>query len=172
MTSSQEITRICDSLRAELYGNGYQYGFCLNGKRVLPDMSKGFDQDFSRLLTTEYRIQSPEMTRKEKLGTCLDAVLVMKDILRENGFDSRIWLVFDRERKKPHAVLTFTADQAAVYLELTPQSGKENYGKELVFEEEEAFIRYWEQKNCLIREITELCVPGRRPDFFLSACGL
>ena len=95
-----------------------------------------------------------------------------KDILNEKGIGSRIWLVFEQERKKPHAVLTFRADQAVVYLELTPQSGKENYGKELVFEEEEAFIRYWEQKNCLIREITELCVPGRRPDFFFSACGL
>ena len=96
----------------------------------------------------------------------------MKEILSENGIGSRIWLVFDRERKKPHAVLTFTADQAAVYLELTPQSRKENYGKELVFENGEAFIRYWEQKNCLVREITDLCVPGRKPDFFLSACGL
>ena len=45
-------------------------------------------------------------------------------------------------------------------------------GKELVFENGEAFIRYWEQKNCLVREITDLCVPGRKPDFFLSACGL
>ena len=172
MADHQDIARICDLLRSELYGNGYRYGFCLDGSVVVPDASKGFDEAFGRLLAAQYRIQPPELTRKAKAATCLDAVLVMKDILRENGFDSRIWMVFDRERKKPHAVLTFTADQAAVYLELTPQSGKENYGKELVFEEEEAFIRYWEQKNCLIREITELCVPGRRPDFFLSASGL
>ena len=172
MADHQDIARICDLLRSELYGTGYRYGFCLDGSVVVPDASKGFDETFGRLLASRYRIQPPELTRKAKAATCLDAVLVMKDILNENGIGSRIWLVLDRERKKPHAVLTFRADQAVVYLELTPQSGKENYGKELVFENTDAFIRYWEQRNYLVREITDLCVPGRRPDFFLSACGL
>ena len=172
MADRLDIARICDLLRSELYENGYRYGFCLNGSVIVPDVSKGFDAEFGRLLTSQYRIQPPELTRKAKAATCLDAVLVMKEILSENGIGSRIWMVFDRERKKPHAVLTFTADQAVVYLELTPQSGKENYGKELVFENGDAFLRCWEQKNCLVREITDLCVPGRKPDFFLSGCGL
>ena len=99
MANHQNIARICDLLRSELYENGYRYGFCLDGSVIVPDASKGFDEAFGRLLAARYRIQPPELTKKAKAATCLDAVLVMKDILSENGIGSRIWLVFDRERK-------------------------------------------------------------------------
>lgn len=38
---------------------------------IVPNMSLGFDEEFSRLITTEYRIQSPEITKREKVATCL-----------------------------------------------------------------------------------------------------
>ena len=163
-----EITLISNLLRGELYNTGYQYGFFWNSRRVVPDITKGFDEEFGRLLTAEYWIQDPETTRKEKVGTCLDAVLVMKELLKEAGKDSKIWMLFQKEQKKFHSVLTFEVDDEIVYLELTPQSGKENYGKELVFNSEDAFHQYWEKMNYTVQEITETCVPGIKPDFFLK----
>ena len=165
---NHEITRISNLLRGELYNTGYQYGFFWNGRRVVPDFTIGFDEVFGRLLTTEYRIQDPETTRKEKVGTCLDAVLVMKELLREAGKDGKIWMLFQKERKKFHSVLTFEVDDEIVYLELTPQSGKENYGKELVFDREDAFHQYWEEMNYTVQEITETCIPGIKPEFLLK----
>lgn len=166
MTDHRETARICGLLREELYENGYRYGFYLNGRRIVPEPTKGFDAEFGRLLATEYRIQSPAITRREKVATCLDAVLVMKEILSANGIGSKIWMICQRESRKCHAVLTFVIGGTVVYLELTPQSGKENYGKALFFESERAFISYWEGANNLVREITDVCVPGEKPDFF------
>ena len=163
-----EITRICDILRGELYENGYRYGFCLNGRKVVPDTSKGYDADFGRLLGEQYLIQAPETTRKEKVATCLDAVMVMRELLSGNGISSRIWMVFQKEKRKPHSVLSFVIGGVLVYLELTPQSGKKNYAKELLFESESEFIRYWEDMGYTVHEITDVCLPGRKPYFFLD----
>lgn len=70
-----KIVEILRLLKTELLDNGYLYGFYLNNRRVVPNMSLGFDEEFSRLITTEYRIQSPEITKREKVATCLDAYL-------------------------------------------------------------------------------------------------
>lgn len=167
-TEGKSIDEMCGLLRDELYENGYMYGFYLNGKRIIPDTSKGFDEEFARLITTEYRIQTPELSRREKVGTCLDAVLVMKEILSGQGIESKVRMIFQREKKKVHAVLSFELSEKVIYLELTPQSGKPNYGKELIFESEEEFIEYWEQQNYLVQDITEVCKPGANPSFFMD----
>lgn len=59
-------------------------------------------------------------------------------------------------------------DEKIVYLELTPQSGKSNYGKEILFESIEEFVSYWEQQGYIVSDITELCVPGANPTFFMD----
>ena len=52
----EKIAEICQLLKGELLENGYSYGFCLNNRRIVPNASLGFDEEFARLLTTEYRI--------------------------------------------------------------------------------------------------------------------
>ena len=63
-----KITEICDILRQELYQSGYQYGFYYNGRKYTPDFSNGFDEKFSNLQKSIYRIQDPQDTLKEKIG--------------------------------------------------------------------------------------------------------
>ena len=74
------ITHLCDILRKELLENGYEYGFLLNGEKVKPDFTAGFDREYDRLARTAYRVQSPALTRSEKIGTCIETVLVMKEL--------------------------------------------------------------------------------------------
>ena len=135
---------------------------------IVPNMSLGFDEEFSRLITTEYRIQSPEITKREKVATCLDAVMVMKDILDKQSIESKIWMIFQKEKKKVHAILTFELLSEVVYLELTPQSGKANYGKELLFADEEELLGYWIEQGYLVQDITSICKPGADPSFFMN----
>ena len=168
MSENERIVEMCELLRKELFENGYSYGFFLDEKKVVPNISLGFDEEFYRLLTTEYRIQSPEISKREKVATCLDAVLIMKEILLNRDIESKIWMIFQEERKKVHSVLSFELLGQVVYLELTPQSGNKNYGKEILFGSEEEFVEYWEEQNYLVREITHLCEPGAEPTFFLE----
>ena len=84
------IQRICKLLKDELIDNGYEYGFCLNGKIYKPDMSNGFDKEFFDRLLSEYRIQNPNDTKRAKVGTCHDIVVLMKDILDEQGISNKI----------------------------------------------------------------------------------
>ena len=72
------IKETCKLLKQELLDNGYEYGFYLNGKTYKPDMTKGFDKEFFDRLQTEYCIQDPEDTMKAKVGTCNDAVVLMR----------------------------------------------------------------------------------------------
>ena len=85
-----QINEICVLLKKELLNNNYEYGFCLNGVKYKPDMSNEFDNDFFNRLSTDYRIQNPSDTMKEKIGTCNDIVVLMKSILDENDIPSKI----------------------------------------------------------------------------------
>ena len=153
----EKIAEICQLLKDELLDHGYSYGFCLNNRRIVPNASLGFDEEFARLLTTEYRIQLPEVRKREKVATCLDAVLVMKDILDQQGIGSKIWMICQVEKKKVHSILTFESSSRVIYLELTPQSGKPNYGKELLFADEEELAGYWKERGYFIQDITNIC---------------
>ena len=75
------IGEICDILRTELLSKDYEYGFVLNGQKYKPNMENGFDNEYYHLSTTVYCVQDPTITMKEKIGTCIDTVLVMKLIL-------------------------------------------------------------------------------------------
>ena len=102
-----KIVEICDALRAELMNNGYQYGFIVDGQIYKPNMAGGFDATFYHLANTISRVQDPALTRSEKVGTCIDAVLVMQQILNERNVPSKIWLLYQKEKNKVHTVLTF-----------------------------------------------------------------
>ena len=118
------INEICVILKSELYNNGYEYGFSADGKRYLPDTSRGFDSEYYKLSCTIYTVQEPKDTMEERLGTCIDAVVLMKHMLDELNVKSRIWLLHNKDKNKAHTILTFEAEDKIVYLELTPQFSK------------------------------------------------
>ena len=162
------IQEACKLLKRELLNNGYEYGFYLNGKIYKPDMTKGVDKAFFERLLTEYCIQDPKDTMKAKVGTCNDAVILMKSILDQHSIPSKIWLLHDRQKRKYHTVLTFYLEGKTVYLELTPQSGKLCYGEEIVFDSEESFVDEYANDNREVIDVTDSVLIGERPDFLLS----
>ena len=162
------IREACDLLKKELLDNGYEYGFCLNGRTYRPDGTKGYDREFHDRLLTEYRVQDPEDTRNAKVGTCHDAAVLMKALLEDNGVKSKIWLLHDRQNGRFHTVLTFYLENRTVYLELTPQSGKPWYGKEIIFEDEQSFIDEYSRDGCEVIDVTDSVIIGESPGFLLS----
>ena len=162
------IKEACDLLKEELLDNGYEYGFYLKGVTHKPDFSQGFDNAFFGRLLNEYRIQNPKDTIKAKVGTCHDAVVLMKSILDEYSVPSKIWLLHDIKNKKFHTVLTFYLEGKVIYLELTPQSGKPWYGKEIVFESEQSFIDGYKEDGYEVIDVTDSVIIGDAPDFVLS----
>ena len=163
-----KIVEICDALRAELMNNGYQYGFIVDGQIYKPNMAGGFDAAFYHLANTISRVQDPVLTRSEKVGTCIDAVLVMQQILNERNVPSKIWLLYQKEKNKVHTVLTFAAEGKTVYLELTPQSSKPWYGQEIVYENEQAFLQAQQRGGNEVTDVTGKVIVGERPYFLLE----
>ena len=162
------IKGACDLLKDELFDNGYEYGFYLNGVTYKPDFSQGFDNAFLDRLLKDYRVQDPNDTRKAKVGTCNDAVVLMRSILDEYSVPSKIWLLHDMNNEKFHTVLTFYLEDKVIYLELTPQSGKHCYGKEIVFESEKSFIDGYKEEGYEVIDVTDSVIIGEAPDFVLS----
>ncbi len=113
-------------------------------------------------------IQDPKDTMKAKVGTCNDAVILMRSILDQHSIPSKIWLLHDRQKRKYHTVLTFYLEGKTVYLELTPQSGKLCYGEEIVFDSEESFVDEYANDNREVIDVTDSVLIGERPDFLLS----
>lgn len=162
------ITEICDVLRKELLNNGYEYGFVVDGKKYKPDMSNGFDEEYYHQAKTISIVQDPLVTMQEKTGTCIDAALVMKHLLDALQVPCKIWLLYNPKKNKVHTVLTFVAEGKVVHLELTPQSSKEWYGKELVFADEREFCQWYEEKGYEVSDVTARVVVGERPMFLLE----
>ncbi len=163
-----KIVEICDALRAELMNNGYQYGFVVDSQTYQPNTTNGFDAAFYHLANTISRVQDPALTRKEKVGTCIDAVLVMRQILGGYNVPSKIWLFYQKQKNKVHTILTFEAEGKTVYLELTPESNKPWYGKEIVYASEQSFLREQESNGYEISDVTDKVIIGERPYFLLE----
>ena len=163
-----KIYEACQCLKKELLNNGYKYGFYLNGKVYRPDRSKRPDRVFFNRLLTEYRVQDPEDTRREKVGTCNDAVLLMRSILNDCGVSSKIWVLHELASDKYHTIMTFYAEGKTVYLELTPEFDRANYGQEAIYESEQSFLDDYRQKGCEVYEATDAFSVGEPPDFILS----
>ena len=162
------IKEICDILRAELYNKGFEYGFILNGQKYTPDMKGGFDTDYYHLAKTISLVQEPSVTLKEKVGTCVDTVIVMKSILDKLNITSKIWLLYNKKKNKVHTILTFEAESKIVYLELTPQSSKSWYGQEIVYSSEQELLQEYENNGYDISDITTLLIVGQRPYVLLN----
>ena len=162
------MDQICDILRAELLNNGYEYGFVLSGQKYKPNMQDGFDHEYYDLSKTIYRVQDPGVTMKEKIGTCIDAVLVMKLLLDKYSVPSKIWLLYHKKKNKVHTILTFQVESKIVYLELTPQSSKPWYGKEIVYANDQELLQQYENDGYDISDVTQSIVIGRQPEFLLA----
>lgn len=162
------ILEICDMLRAELFNTGYEYGFVLNGQKYKPDMKNGFDHEYYHLSTTIYCVQDPEITRREKIGTCVDAVLVMRWLLDKHNVPNTIWLLYNRKKNKVHTILTFEAENQTVYLELTPQSSKPWYGREIVYSNIHALLQEYESSGYDVSDVSDSIVIGQQPAFLLE----
>jgi len=162
------IKEICDILRVELYNNGFEYGFILNGQKYKPNMEDGFDNEYFHLANTISLVQEPSVTRKEKIGTCVDTVVVMKSLLDNLNIPSKIWLLYNKKKNKVHTILTFEAENKIVYLELTPQSSKAWYGKEIIYSSEQELLQEYENNGYDISDVTDLITVGQRPYFLLN----
>ena len=162
------IQEICELLKSELLDNGYEYGFFLEGKKYKPNMDDGFDREYFRLSTTIYRVQHPDVTMREKIGTCVDAVLVMKTLLDRRKVPCIIWLLRHKQTHKVHTVLTFEAENKMVYLELTPQSGKAWYGHEIVYAKRQDFLDECKRNAFEVLDVTNAIAIEQQPDFLLE----
>ena len=163
-----KIVELSNALRAELLNNGYEYGFVVDSQKYKPNMENGFDNEYYHLAKTISCVQDPAITKKEKIGTCIDTVLVMRQILEEYKVPSKIWLLYHKGKNKAHTVLTFEAEGKVVYLELTPQSSKPWYGKEIVYEKEQAFLQEQENNGLEVIDVTDRVIFGERPYFLLE----
>ena len=162
------IIEICDMLRAELMHNGYQYGFVVEGQIYKPNMAEGFDAAFYHLANTISRVQDPSLTQKEKVGTCIDTFLVMQKMLNAHNIPSKIWLLYHKEKNKVHTILTFAAEGKTVYLELTPQSSKPWYGREILYDTEQKMLQEYKNNGYEISDVTNKILVGERPYFLLE----
>ena len=160
-----------DLLKGELPDSGYEYGFYLNGAKHRPDPALGFGVGFQRALLTDYRIQNPSDTQREKIGTCNDVALLMKTLLASRGVPGKIWLLDYARGKKFHTILTFQAENQVIYLELTPQSRKPWYGKELLYASEAQLISEYRKTDCELTDVTDSVRAGSTPEFILSRIG-
>ena len=162
------IQEVCECLKSELLDNGYEYGFFLDGKKYKPNMTKGFDSEYFQLSTTIYRVQNPEVTMREKIGTCVDTVMVMKMLLDQRQIPNTIWLLHHKPTHKVHTIVTFEAESKIVYLELTPQFSKAHYGHEIVCSNMQEFLREYEQNGFEVSDVTDAIIIGQQPIFLLE----
>jgi len=162
------IKEICDILKSSLYNNGFEYSFILNGQKYKPNMNDGFDKEYYHLSNTIYLVQEPKVTLKEKIGTCIDVVLVMKSILDKLSVSCKIWLLHNKKKNKMHTILTFSAEDRVVYLELTPQSSKKWYGQEIIYSNEQTLLQEYENNGYDISDVTDSIIIGEKPLFLLE----
>lgn len=162
------IREICELLKSELFGRGYEYGFFLDGKKYKPNMEKGFDREYYHLSTTIYRVQNPLVTMREKIGTCVDAVMVMKMLLDQQKVPNTIWLLHHKLTRKVHTILTFEAENQVVYLELTPQFSKDHYGQEILYANLQDFLSFYAQSGFEVTNVTDAITVGQPPVFLLE----
>lgn len=158
------ISEICAALKRELLDNGYRYGFCRDGVCHVPDPALERDAAFAERLATLYRVQSPAETARHRIGTCIDAVVLMRSMLDDLGVPCRLWLR-RRPGGGPHMLLTFEAEGKTVYLELTPQSDKPWYGREIVYDSVEALLDAFAREGYTLTDVTGQVAVGMPPRF-------
>ena len=131
-------------------------------------MGSGFDKEYYHLSNTIYRVQEPQVTLREKIGTCIDAVVVMKSILDMLNVSCKIWLLYNKKKNKMHTILTFSAEDKIVYLELTPRSSPKRYGQEIIYSNEQELLQEYKNNGYDISDVTDLVIIGKQPLFLLD----
>lgn len=84
----------------------------------------------------------------------------MKKLLVEEKINNRIWLLHKKVNNKVHTILTFNISDRIIYLELTPQSNKPYYGKEIIYNNEDEFIKEFKAQGYDVINITNDIVVG------------
>jgi hypothetical protein len=112
---------------------------------------------------TVYRIQNPLVTMKEKIGTCIDACMLMRYLLNKCNISNKIWLLHFKNRNKVHTILTFETESKIVYLELTPQSKNPSYGKQKIYDNTLNLLSEFQNEGIDIEDVTEQLVVGEQP---------
>ena len=162
-----KINEICNLLKNELLNNNYKYGFYSNRKLYKPNFLLGFDKEFEYLLHTIYIVQAPEDTMREKVGTCMDEVVLMAYILDNHNVSHKTWLLYNLSKNRVHTILTFEAEGKIVYLELTPEYKKPWYGKEILYDSEQDFLEFCTSQGYEVLNITDKIQAGTQPLSFL-----
>lgn len=67
-----------------------------------------------------------------------------------------------------HTILTFVAEDRLVYLELTPESGKSWYGKEIIFPDEQALLEEYRNNGYDVSDVSDKIIIGQQPHFLLE----
>ena len=67
-----------------------------------------------------------------------------------------------------HTILTFSAEDKIVYLELTPQSSKKWYGQEIIYSNEQVLLQEHKNNGYGISDVTDLIIIGEQPLFLLE----
>ena len=98
----------------------------------------------------------------------METVLVIKQLLDELHVPCKLWLLHNKTKNKVHTIPIFEAEGKFVYLELTPQSAKSWYGKEIIYDNEQEFLKDYEQNNYDISDITAAIIIGEQPHFLLE----
>ena len=68
-----------------------------------------------------------------------------------------------KKKNKVHTILTFEAEKKIVYLELTPQSNKPNYGKEILFDSIDSLLTKFKNNGIDIEDVTDQLTIGEQP---------
>ena len=72
------------------------------------------------------------------------------------------------KKNKVHTIPTFEAESKVIYLELTPQSAKPWYSKDIIYSNEQEFLKEYEQNNYEVSDITDRIIIGEPPMFLLE----
>jgi hypothetical protein len=74
----------------------------------------------------------------------------------------------DKIKNKVHTILTFEAESKIVYLELTFESKKNNYGKEIIFDSIENLVIKFQNDGVVIEDVTDKLIVGEPPFVLLN----
>ena len=95
----------------------------------------------------------------------METVVVIKQMLDEFRIPCKLWLLHNKTKNKVHTIPSFEAQGKVVYLELTPQSAKPWYGKEIVYDTEQEFLKEYAQNNYDVSDVSNRIIIGEQPHF-------
>lgn len=124
------------------------------------DKSKQIHHNSDGEFQTQYRLQSPKETLKNKIGVCWDQVELERYLFKNNYYVIKTFIIVNYQNEcKTHTFLTYKKDNKYYWFEHSwyRQKGIHEYNslKELLIDVKEKFIKYEIGKsnnNIIIRE--------------------